>query len=257
VGGMMSSLGSPIPLANENGELVYKKDAAGNILLDEDKEQIPEFASNNLLRTKSLGYILGKGIVKELQKNKKYSAVNSLKVKSIPVCLPVENKYFKVASALGLLELNIRALPKTKEFPEGCIPNNLYNVVFGEAEFVTVPGELLPELAIELPPDFLASGKRPNKFFPQHLSFKENPSSLARHANPFIISTPPLRKLMKKKYKFIIGLADNEIGYIIPENDFNSLANPLGEQGDHYEETNSLGKKTATILFKKYLKLLK
>lgn len=255
VGGMMSSLNAPIPIQDKNGHPVYKKDSQGKILLDENNLPYPEFSVNNLSATRSLGFILANAISEKLNNTKKFSKVKFLKFRFVKVLLPINNKFYQLASKLGMLEMDFNSLPKNKNCPLGCIPSNLYYVAFGDAEFTTVPGELLPELAILLPTDFISSGKRPNKFFPQHNPEKQN--FLGVHVDPFKIKTFPLRALMKKKYKFIIGLADNEIGYIIPENDFNPDASTLGEQGDHYEETNSLGPKTATILFKKYLQLFK
>ena len=45
----------------------------------------------------------------------------------------------------------------------------------------------------------------------------------------------------------VIGLCNDEIGYIIPDNDFGSIAAPM-----HYEESVSLGKHTASKLVKEF-----
>jgi hypothetical protein len=45
----------------------------------------------------------------------------------------------------------------------------------------------------------------------------------------------------------VVGLANDEIGYILPEGEFVYPANPL-EPGDHYEETMSPGPETAPLL---------
>ncbi|NJC94875.1 MAG: hypothetical protein FIB03_00830 [Anaerolineae bacterium] len=39
----------------------------------------------------------------------------------------------------------------------------------------------------------------------------------------------------------VIGLANDELGYILPEEDFKYPWNPF-RPGKHYEETNSIGK---------------
>jgi hypothetical protein len=39
----------------------------------------------------------------------------------------------------------------------------------------------------------------------------------------------------------VIGLANDELGYIIPAEDFKYPLNPFNP-GDHYEETNSVSK---------------
>ena len=43
----------------------------------------------------------------------------------------------------------------------------------------------------------------------------------------------------------VIGLANNEVGYILPVEDFKYPLNPF-KPGKHYEETNSIGKGIAT-----------
>ena len=50
----------------------------------------------------------------------------------------------------------------------------------------------------------------------------------------------------------VIGLCNDEIGYIIPDNDFGSIVAPL-----HYEESVSTGKHTASKIVKEFTSLLK
>ncbi len=53
----------------------------------------------------------------------------------------------------------------------------------------------------------------------------------------------------------VIGLANDEIGYIIPEADFLYPRNPL-KPGAHYEETNSMGRETAPRLMAAFERLM-
>jgi hypothetical protein len=56
---------------------------------------------------------------------------------------------------------------------------------------------------------------------------------------------------MTSTYRWIIGLANDELGYIIPAYNFELAAtNPWVEEaeGDHYEETNSLGPDMAKFI---------
>ncbi len=62
----------------------------------------------------------------------------------------------------------------------------------------------------------------------------------------------PLAEMSRCEHNFVIGLCNDEIGYIIPENDFflhewfpyfNTTVDSSGR--NHYEETNSLGPKAA------------
>ena len=46
------------------------------------------------------------------------------------------------------------------------------------------------------------------------------------------------------RYAGVIGLANDELGYILPVEDFRYPLNPFWP-GKHYEETNSIGKEIA------------
>ena len=96
-------------------------------------------------------------------------------------------------------------------------------------KILMLPGELFPELA-----------------YGGYLEAEESATGLSPEVNP-----RPLAEIAGSDVMFI-GLANDEIGYIIPPNDF--LLNekfPYAENGRdslgrrHYEETNSLGPETA------------
>lgn len=56
-----------------------------------------------------------------------------------------------------------------------------------------------------------------------------------------------LREKMSSEYKFLIGLCNNEIGYIVPKEEW---------ENDGYEESMSLGKSTGEILLNSLFKLI-
>ena len=56
-----------------------------------------------------------------------------------------------------------------------------------------------------------------------------------------------LKKRMPGDVRIVAGLSNDELGYILPEAEFSYPENPL-EPGDHYEETMSLGPRTAPVL---------
>ncbi len=94
-----------------------------------------------------------------------------------------------------------------------------------------IPGELSPELE---------SGK--------FLSAEES-------ANGTAVDYKPLYEMSDCTHQFVVGLCNDEIGYIIPENDFylhewlpyfNTTVDAAGR--NHYEETNSTGPETAGSL---------
>jgi hypothetical protein len=108
----------------------------------------------------------------------------------------------------------------------GLLPDvtNEHNEVITEANLIkigdmwiaTVPGELLPKLGLSLKDQLRAAG-----------------ASVAA----------------------VVGLANDEIGYILPEDEYIYPDNPF-DPGAHYEETMSLGPETAPRLFATFNLLL-
>ena len=148
----------------------------------------------------------------------------SLQAKSI--LLPLENKVFRLAGAIGLLR---RGSPKLFKSRTEVAAFNL-----GPASFLSIPGEIYPEIiygGIESPP---------GQDFP---------------IAP--IEVPPLREKMVGPYKFYLGLANDEIGYIIPKSEWDNEEPWLYlDKNDTYGEENSLGPETAPLLYLELTKLL-
>jgi len=104
----------------------------------------------------------------------------------------------------------------------------------GPVSFLAIPGEIYPELiegGVESPPG--------NDF------------------NIEPVELPPLRSLMPGKIKFVIGLANDEIGYIIPKSEWDTKP-PYLYHADKspYGEINSLGPETAPIIHETAKQLL-
>jgi hypothetical protein len=129
--------------------------------------------------------------------------------------LQIDNTLFRLASALGLFG---RGHPRLNT-----IRSEVAVVTFGEASLTCVPGELYPEIAnggIEHPPG---------------ADFDIAP-----------VEVPSLRQLMPGRVKFLIGLANDEVGYIIPKSEWDDEAPWLyGRSERQYGEINSLGPETA------------
>ncbi len=64
-----------------------------------------------------------------------------------------------------------------------------------------------------------------------------------------------VKALLDCPYPFLIGLADDEIGYVLPQEEFQLPEDPF-EPGEHYEETMSLGPETAPRLLAAWQALL-
>ncbi|MBN1937264.1 MAG: neutral/alkaline non-lysosomal ceramidase N-terminal domain-containing protein [Anaerolineae bacterium] len=64
-----------------------------------------------------------------------------------------------------------------------------------------------------------------------------------------------LRSMMNTSYRFLIGLADDELGYLIPSDEFVFPGNPFAPQA-HYEETMSVSRYALPLLMEAWSALL-
>jgi len=152
------------------------------------------------------------------------SAAISLIVKTVD--FPIDNTLFKLGSMLGILDRGTVGWMKMRSEVSACR--------IGPLSIVTVPGEPYPELingGIEAP---------------EGNDFGIQPQEL-----------PVVRDMMPGKYKFVFGLANDEIGYIIPKSQWDVEAPyTYGRKDSPYGEENSLGPETASILHKNLQEIL-
>jgi hypothetical protein len=132
--------------------------------------------------------------------------------------IPVRNWAFFAAPMLGLLDRGHASWLKLR--------TEVALVRLGDASIVCVPGEIYPEIVnggIERAPggDFACDP----------------------------VEVPPLRELMPGRVKFVFGLANDEIGYIIPKSEWDQKPPYLyGAERGVYGEINSLGPECAPTL---------
>jgi hypothetical protein len=106
----------------------------------------------------------------------------------------------------------------------------------GDVEIATVPGELYPEIAD---------------------GGEENPAG-ADYYPLAPVETPPLRKdVMEGRMRMVIGLANDEIGYIIPKSQWDSKPPRAYEPGGQYGEDNSCGPDLAPVVYRESAGLLR
>lgn len=144
------------------------------------------------------------------------SASIALMVRS--VSLPIHNKLFRLGTMLGILDRGMTGWMKFR--------TEIALFSLGPLSFATFPGEVYPEIingGIESP--------------------EGNDYSLSP------VEIPPVRDMMPGKFKFILGLANDEIGYIIPKSQWDVKAPfTYGRDDAPYGEENSPGPETAGIL---------
>lgn len=161
-----------------------------------------------------------------------------INVKSSPVNIDAENFVLILARLMKVLNNDIcRYKSRTAAF----IYSEVGYLEIGKEKvgMFLVPGELFPELWNG---QFLAETESANAVNADYKVFSE---------------------MSNCEHQFVIGLCNDELGYIIPENDFildsklpyiNSANDRTGR--NHYEETNSTGPKTAYILLSETDKLI-
>lgn len=215
------------------GVVVYFSGAIGGLMAPHPSLAMPHPFKDTLLakpsfeKAKLIGdqiAILSLNALKNSGDTIKKSNI-SLRAKTLNV--PLENNMFKVAGGIRLIKRGLPELFKTR--------TEVGAIKIGPAMFLSIPGEIYPEIVyggIEAP---------------EGREFDIQP-----------METPPLQELIKNKYKFYIGLSNDEIGYIVPKSEWDT-GKPYLYNDDHhtYGEGNSLGPNTAPIMYKELVKVIK
>ena len=201
-------------------------------------------------KSEALGINLAVKAREALTKGEKVSApVISAWAK--PIKLPVENTTFQMVMGLKIFDRPTYDynpnLPIDKS-NQPKIKTEIAVVRVGPVTFFSLPGEAAPETLVG---GFDGSNSYGIKIVDPA---NKNPPKLS--AAP---KGPYLKARMPGKYKFFLGLGNDEIGYIVPAYNFVLGSPPYINEapGDHYTETNSLGPQTEALLLKYYGELLK
>lgn len=141
--------------------------------------------------------------------------------------LPLKNKLYRLAAILGVLDRGTSSWMKIRS--EVCYWK------LGPAGFVHQPGEIYPEIVI---------------------GGIEAPEGQDYDLQP--IETPPLISLMEDDFKFVLGLSNDMIGYIIPKSEWDEAAPFIyGESESPYGEMNSVGPETGPIIYRELSGIIK
>ncbi len=154
-----------------------------------------------------------------------------INVKSKTVSVACDNTALLLARFIGVLNNDVAKTSATKV----AIISEVSYMVLGNKQIgiYMIPGELCPELESG---NFLSADEA---------------------ANGTAADYKVLSKMSDCEHSFVLGLCNDELGYIIPKNDFllhewlPYFNIPYDENGrKHYEETNSVGPATAGTLLK-------
>lgn len=213
VGGLLTSL--DVPIKSESGE---------------------ELKDGTFEKTERYGVLLA-GRCDEALSKAQPVRLTPIEVRSKQVFLPMTNKVYKAAQTLGVLDRPSflwtgdpnRAEPATPQDAEKpqCIRSEVGILKLGEVEAAMIPGEIYPELVlgkVQDPPD-------PGSDYP------DAPIEPAVYAQ------------LTGRYRMIFGLANDEIGYILPKRQWDEKP-PFcyGRKKAQYGEINSIGPDAGPIL---------
>lgn len=222
VGGLMTSLH------------VEVKDEKGTSLQDGTFE-----------KTDRYGRLLGQVADRALS-GAKTARLTPFTFRSRDIYLRLDNKLYQVARQTGVLVREVfhwagdlySASPldaKDKE-KRPCLRTEVAWLRLGELDVACIPGEIYPELVLDKvqdPPD-------PGADFP----------------NAPI--EPAIYKQLQGPYRMLIGLANDEIGYIIPKRQWDEKPPYCyGRNKAQYGEVNSLGPDTAPLICRAFEELTK
>ena len=213
VGGLMTTLHLPV------------KNAKGEELKDGTWEKTEEY-----------GKLVARAAEKAL-KDAKPATLTPFVARRTDVLVPVANVVYKMGWRVGVLERTFYlwegdphpATPKetTDLTRPGAIRTELGYLKLGELEVAVIPGEIYPELVLGKVQDPVDPGA----------DFPDAPIE------------PSIYGQLKGKYRMLIGLGNDEIGYILPKRQWDAKAPYCyGRKKDQYGEENSVGPEAGPIL---------
>jgi hypothetical protein len=165
-------------------------------------------------KARALGRQLASRVLTQLDRNPNPNAnpnPTSISIRAKTIEIPLANKGYLFAPLLGLID---RGHVRWKH-----IRTEVALVTIGDTSIACIPGEIYPEIVnggIEQAPGG---------------DYQIKP-----------VEVPPIRDLMPGRIKFVFGLANDEIGYIIPKSEWDRKKPYLyGAKKKPYGEINSCG----------------
>ena len=193
-------------------------------------------ADGTFAKTQRYGQLVGQLTEKALAAAKPVK-LTPLNVRAKSVFLPIDNTFYVLGFNLGVLKREAylwtgdpyKAEPYNAKAKKGrmCVKTEVGLLKLGDLEVAAIPGEIYPELVlskVQDPPDKGAD-------FPD------------------AVIEPGIYAQMKGPHRMIVGLANDELGYILPKRQWDAQA-PFcyGRTKAQYGEENSLGPDTAPLL---------
>ena len=215
-------------LKEKGAETIYFVGAIGGMISMNipDEQQIRQSGGNFLESTKRIGRQLADYAIAIKNETEVKPKINLIRQEFYA---EGDNTVLMLAAKIGILSCDRYYVPWAS-MGQALKTELSYFEIGDELKLLMVPCEIFPELV-----------------FGGYLSAEESGTGNGPETNP-----TPLAEIAKDENLLIFGLANDEIGYVLPPNDFLlDKEAPYFEiprdhlNRRHYEETNSLGPKTA------------
>lgn len=215
------------------GTSVYISSSVGGLMTTRPDFPIPDpFTGTQLTgatfeKAKAQGQQIGLLILNALNNHEAVEIDKAnLNLKAKTISIPLDNNNFRLGFALGVIKHGTIGWMKVR--------TEVSAFQIGPASFITIPGEIYPEIV--------------------------NGGVVSPPGQDYAIApleTPPLRSFMQGKFKFVFGLANDEIGYIIPKSEWDEKPPYLyNDNKSPYGEENSIGPEAAPIVYNSIIELL-
>jgi hypothetical protein len=172
-------------------------------------------------------------------------ALTPIQVKTRELALPVANKVFVMGKQLGVLDRPMEAWTGDPYQPQGgaaadplktAVRTEIGWLRLGDLDVAVIPGEIYPELVLGKVQDPADPGA----------DFLDAPVEPAIYAQ------------LDRPYRMIVGLGNDELGYILPKRQWDEKPPfTYGQRRAPYGEVNSLGPETGPLLCRAFKELVK
>jgi hypothetical protein len=238
------------PVAGLGGVSVYLQAAVGGMMTPLRAEVTDRngdvFSESTFEKAEAIGHVMASQALDALAVASVETAPD-LTLRATEVFLPIHNFAFQAMFLMGVFERDAYNYDPEAPLDQFNVPELKTEMDFlgvGPIRILSVPGELLPELAV-------------GGFDGSHTNIgnSEDPIVDLEQPNAPDLAAAPAGPYLKERmggaHNWILGLGNDELGYIIPEYNFvldEQVAYLREAEGDHYEETNSLGPATAGLV---------
>ncbi len=225
-------IGDSLVYPGIGGTTIYFNGAIGGLMTTKPTFEVEDiFTGNKHLepdfeKTKAQGDFLAYLTLDALNKSNDIHAESAISIRAKTINLDFQNPLFRLGALLGVLDRGMNGWMQ--------IRSEVAAFSIGPAHFITVPGEIYPEI--------VNGGVEK----PEGQDFDIDPQEI-----------PPLRDFMKGDYNFVFGMANDMVGYIIPKSQWDTKAPFTYHNHDApYGEVNSLGPETAPVLHSTIVQVL-